>query len=362
MTEPNHNFTIAERLRMPIAIITEQGAIKWKNPAFDVTFGTDATSWLTEASRAVGGERGWLQGFFLPEESEDSRSIDVEIEGRIFRIDKIKDAPEYDAPAVVLWFEDVTQQRQMEQAKSDFTAQIVHDLRGPLSGIQGTLEFVLSQEGSKLDSMYADLLQEAQRESERMMGLINELLDFSKIESGNFVVEKEAVRIAGVLKRAVRSLQQVATRDEIFLMTAHGRDIPQVIGSVEKLTQAVINLVSNSLKFTPKKGLISVGAQIVRNGEVPESIVITVTDSGMGIKPDELKQIWEKYKQSGNKSLRGGGGTGLGLYIVKQIIEAHGGEINVASVEGVGTSMVLKLPVKRTGETGYVTASRASVS
>jgi two-component system, OmpR family, phosphate regulon sensor histidine kinase PhoR len=357
----NHNYQIAEKLRTPIAIVTEQGAIKWKNPAFDATFGTDARDWLNEAARAVGGESGWLQAFFLPDVVDELRSIDVEIEGRVFRIDKIKEVGGYDAPAVALWIEDVTHQREMEQAKSDFTAQIVHDLRGPLSGIQGTLEFVLSQEGSKLDSMYADLLQEAQRESERMMGLINELLDFSKIESGNFVVEKEPVRIAGVLKRAVRSLQQVASRDEIFLMSAHGRDVPQVIGSVEKLTQAVINLVSNSLKFTPKKGLISVGAQIVRNGDVPESIVITVTDSGMGIKASDLAQIWEKYKQSGNKSLRGGGGTGLGLYIVKQIIEAHGGEISVASLEGIGTSMVLKLPVKRTGETGIITASRAIV-
>jgi signal transduction histidine kinase len=180
-----------------------------------------------------------------------------------------------------------------------------------------------------------------------MMGLINEILDFSKIQSGSFLVEKEPVRVAGLLKRAVRSLQSVAARDEVFLLSAHGRDVPQIIGSMEKLTQAVINLISNSLKFTPKKGLISVGAQIVRGGDAPESIVITVTDSGMGIKADELQKIWEKYKQSGNKSLRGGGGTGLGLYIVRQIVEAHGGEVTVASVEGVGTSMVLKLPVRR---------------
>ena len=253
---------------------------------------------------------------------------------------------EGESPAVALAFEDVTREREAEQAKSDFTAQIVHDLRGPLSGIQGTLEFILSAD-TKLDTMYSDLLQEAQRESERMMNLINEILDFSKIKSGNFTVEQEPIRVAGVLKRAVRSLQSVAARDEIFLVSAHGRDVPQIIGSVEKLTQAVINLISNSLKFTPQKGLISVGAQIERKNDLPDAIVITVTDSGMGIKADELRTIWEKYKQSGTKSLRGGGGTGLGLYIVKQIVEAHGGEISVASVEGVGTSMVLRLPVKR---------------
>ena len=335
---------VLDHLSTSIAVATENGAIEYRNRAFMESFGNDADQWIKDAARAVAGERGWLHGFFI--DSDEHRTIDVEHEGRIYRIDRIMTV-DGGAPAVALQFEDVTKQREAEQAKSDFTAQIVHDLRGPLSGIQGTLEFVLSQEGTKIDSLYADLLQEAQRESERMMSLINEILDFSKIQSGSFSVEGEPVRVAGVLKRAVRSLQSVASRDEIFLLSAHGRDIPQIIGSVEKLTQAVINLISNSLKFTPKKGLISVGAQIVRNGDVAESIVVTVTDSGMGIKAEEVDRIFEKYKQSGNKSFRGGGGTGLGLYIVKQIVEAHGGEVSVASIEGVGTSMVLRLPVKR---------------
>jgi two-component system phosphate regulon sensor histidine kinase PhoR len=338
-------ITLLDHLSSSIAAVGEGGAIRYRNRAFDDSFGSDAQQWLKEASRAVAGERGWLQGFFM--EAEEQRTIDVEIEGRVYRIDRIMRMDDDDGPAVALSFEDVTKQREAEQSKSDFTAQIVHDLRGPLSGIQGTLEFVLSQEGNKLDSVYADLLQEAHRESERMMGLINELLDFSKIQSGNFIVETEPVRVAGVLKRAVRSLQSVAARDEIFLLSAHGRDVPQIIGSVEKLTQAVINLISNSLKFTPKKGLISVGAQIVRNGDAPEAIVVTVTDTGMGMRAEEIEKIFEKYKQSKNKSLRGGSGTGLGLYIVKQVVEAHGGEVSVASIEGVGTSMVLRLPVKR---------------
>jgi two-component system, OmpR family, phosphate regulon sensor histidine kinase PhoR len=343
-------LSLLDRLPSCIAVVAENGAIRYRNAAFDDTFGSDAEHWLKEAARAVAGERGWLQGFFL--EADEHRTIDVEIEGRIYRIDRImqlhpEDGDEQDGTGLALSFEDVTTQREAEQAKSDFTAQIVHDLRGPLSGIQGTLEFVLSQEGTKLDSIYSDLLQEAQRESERMMSLVNEILDFSKIQSGNFAVENEPIRVAGVLKRAVRSLQTVAARDEVFLLSAHGRDVPQIIGSVEKLTQAVINLISNSLKFTPKKGLISVGAQIVRNGDAPDAIVVTVTDSGMGIRAEELEKIFEKYKQSGTKSLRGGGGTGLGLYIVKQIVEAHGGDVSVASIEGVGTSMVLRLPVKR---------------
>lgn len=338
-------LSLLDQLPSAIAVIAQNGEIRYRNQAFKNIFGADAESWLREASRSVAGERGWLQGFFL--EGDENRTIDVEFDGRIYRIDRIRIIEQDGEPAAALSFEDVTRQREAEQAKSDFTAQIVHDLRGPLSGIQGTLEFVLAQEGTKLESLNADLLQEAYRETERMMSLINEILDFSKIQSGNFVVESEPVRIAGVLKRAVRSLQSVAGRDEIFLLSAHGRDVPQIIGSVEKLTQAVINLISNSLKFTPKQGLISVGAQIVRNGDAPEAIVITVTDTGMGIRAEDLEKIFEKYKQTGKKSLRGGGGTGLGLYIVKQIVEAHGGDVSVASIEGVGTSMVLRLPVKR---------------
>jgi signal transduction histidine kinase len=335
---------LLDQLPVAIAVVSETGNIEYQNAEFTDKFGKEV-NWLRDAARAVAGERGWLQGFFM--DGSDQRTIDVEVDGRIYRVDKIINVADGAGPGVALSFEDVTQQRQAEQAKSDFTAQIVHDLRGPLSGIQGTLEFVLSQEGTKLDSMYADLLNEAYRETERMMNLINEILDFSKIQSGNFVVEKEEVRVAGLLKRAIRSLQSVAARDEIFLLSAHGRDVPQITGSVEKLTQAIINLISNSLKFTPKKGLISVGAQIVRAGDTPDAIVITVTDSGLGIKAGDLQKLFEKYKQTGNKSFRGGGGTGLGLYIVKQIVEAHGGEVTVASIEGVGTSMVLKLPVKR---------------
>ncbi len=334
---------LLDKIPVAMAVLTDTGNIQYRNEAFTEAFGSDG-NWLKDAARTVAGERGWLQGFFVA--GSDQRTIDVEVGGRIYRTDKIMSIEQAE-PAVALSFEDVTAQRQAEQAKSDFTAQIVHDLRGPLSGIQGTLEFVLAQEGTKLDSMYTDLLMEAQRESERMMNLINEILDFSKIQSGSFTVEKEEVRVAGLLKRAIRSLQSVASRDEIVLVSAHGRDVPQLVGSAEKLTQAIINLISNSLKFTPKKGLISVGAQILRNGDAPDAIVITVTDSGMGIKPEDINKLFGKYKQTGSKSLRGGGGTGLGLYIVKQIVEAHGGEVTVASVEGVGTSMVLKLPVRR---------------
>jgi len=340
-------LSLLDSIYMAIAVVHETGAIKFSNKAFQSTFGAQAEDWMKSGARTVGGERGWLQSFFVGR--GENRSIDVEFSGRTYRVDSVP----VDEPVegtVALAFDDVTAQREAEQRKSDFTSMIVHDLRGPLSGIQGTLDFILGAEGAsttRLDPLHEELLREAHNESERMMSLINELLDFSKIQSGNFQVESEPVRLAGILKRSVRSLQSVAQRDSVFLLSAHGSDIPTMSGSPEKLTQAVINLISNSLKFTPKKGVISISAQMLRSADGPESIVVTVTDSGIGIKPEELSNVFEKYKQSGNKSFRGGGGTGLGLYIVKQVIEAHGGAVEIASIPGVGTSMVLRLPIKR---------------
>ncbi|MGH9456663.1 MAG: sensor histidine kinase [Thermoanaerobaculia bacterium] len=336
-------YPLLDNLSVAIAVVRDDGSIRYRNRTFTDIFGEGADEWMERNARAVGGERGWLQAFFV--DTARSHSIDLEHNGRIYRIERIPNTGgEHEVP---LTFEDVTRQREIEQAKSDFTSMIVHDLRGPLSGIQGTLEFVLSQETARLDSLYEELLREASRESERMMSLINELLDFSKIESGNFEIGEDIVPVAALLKRSVHSMQSVAQRENIHLVSAHGIDLPALAGSEEKLTQAIINLISNALKFTPKKGVISVGSQVLRDQDGPRAVAVTITDSGMGIKAEEMEQLFEKYKQTKNKSLRGGGGTGLGLYIVKQIVEAHGGQVRIASIEGVGTSMILEIPVRR---------------
>lgn len=339
-----HATSLLDNLSIPIAIVKEDGSLEYKNRVFDETFGTEAAQWISKAAKTnVSGERGWLMAFFADPDMTDP--IETEFNERTYSIQRL--AVPFDGPQVALTFDDITRQREMEQAKSDFTSMIVHDLRGPLSGIQGTLDFILSSEDTRIDPMHEELLHEASRESERMMGLINELLDFSKIESGNFEIENDPVYLAGILRRSVKSLQTVATRDNVHLLTGHGSDLPTIHGSAEKLTQAIINLVSNSVKFTPQNGLIVIGGRVEKDASGSDVIVVTVTDTGVGMTPEDLSRLFQKYKQSKSKSIRGGSGTGLGLYIVKQIIEAHGGSVTVSSVHGVGTSMVLTLPVRR---------------
>lgn len=340
-------MNIAERLldsiRSALAVVDDGGTIAYQNRAFSETFGERAVDWISQGARTVGGARGWLQGLFA---ENGTTAADVEFEGRIFRVERIP-AELDDTSLAALTFEDVTSQRNAEQAKSDFTSMIVHDLRGPLSGIQGTLEFITADASSKIDPMHQELLTEAMRESDRLMNLINEILDFSKIESGSFTIGDEAVRVGGVLRISVRSLLSVAQREGLHLLAGHPQELPQIRGSSEKLTQALINLISNALKFTPGGGVISVGAQLVRGGgDGPDSIVMTVTDTGIGIKPEDQARLFAKYEQSSNKSFRGGSGTGLGLYIVRKIVEAHGGLVELSSIPGLGTSMIVRLPVQ----------------
>ncbi|MEO8217149.1 MAG: HAMP domain-containing sensor histidine kinase [Acidobacteriota bacterium] len=331
---------LLDRLQIPITVVTATGVIMYRNRAFDQTFGTEAEGWMRSAATSVAGERGWLYWFFGDGEKH---SAEVEWNGRIYRIEKVMSEP-VDAASVALLIEDVTRQAEAEQAKSDFTSMIVHDLRGPLSGIQATLDFVVQDEDN-FGPMHQDLLKEASLESDRMMNLINEILDFSKIQSGKFTVENEPIRLVPLLKRTALSLQAIAARNEVTLISAYGPDLPIVNGSTEKLTQAMINLLSNSLKFTARGGVIALNAQPFPDDNSPDSVAITVTDTGVGISEEELQKLFSRYEQVSSRSFHGESGTGLGLFIVREIIEAHGGTMEVASIEGIGTSMIIRLPV-----------------
>ena len=334
---------LLDRLHLPIAVVTPTGVVMYRNKPFERVFGNEADSWLRNAALSLGGERGWLNAFFHT--LEENESIEVEYNDRLYRVEHLMSGA-IDPASTALLFEDITSEAEKEQSKSDFTSMIVHDLRGPLSGIQATLDFVLSDR-DKFGPMHEDLLKEALSESGRMMSLINEILDFSRIQAGKYSVEYETVRLAGMLRRAALSLQAVAVRNEVLLVSAHTANLPSIQGSLEKLTQVLINLISNALKFTQKGGMVTVGCHVLPDAHRPESVVITVTDTGIGMSDLELERLFHRYEQTSSRPIRGEAGTGLGLYIVKEIVEAHGGTLEVASVEGVGTSMLAQIPMKQ---------------
>jgi signal transduction histidine kinase len=334
---------ILDNIPQPIVVVTPTGVVMYRNKPFERAFGLEADDWLRNAALSLGGEPGWLKAVF--DTMSEMDAVEVEFNNRLYRVQNILSGA-VDPNSAALMFEDVTREAEKEQSKSDFTSMVVHDLRGPLSGIQATLEFVVS-EAARFSAMHEDLLKEASSESSRMMSLINEILDFSRIQAGKYTVEYEPVRLGGMLKRAALSMQAVAVRNEVLLVSAHSANLPTIQGSLEKLTQSLINLISNALKFTPKGGLVTIGCHVEPDVHRPENVVISVTDTGVGMTDQELEKLFQRYEQTSSKPLRGESGTGLGLYIVKEIVEAHGGTLEVSSVQGVGTSMLARLPVRQ---------------
>lgn len=341
----------------PMVIFSQEGTISEANPAFDRCFsdqcatlpGTNLAQLLFPDDRAKFAE--WLTALHYSG-GDEPPSVEVEKSGKHYRADifLLSGGDRGDAPPLLATvLVDITREKQIEQQKADFTSMIVHDLRGPLTAIMGSMEMVVDAWDDERKDSYRDLLAGGVEEAVRMNGLINELLDIAKIESGKFKISNDRFNIASVVRRAVNSMKNIAEREGIRLEPVIDGQLPNLEGDRDKLTQVLINLLSNSIKFTPRQGLVCVFAEKTEgeNGTAPE-IRITVTDTGSGIDRDQAANLFTRYGQADNQQAATGkkmGGTGLGLYIVKELVEAHGGRIKLASEKGLGTSVVFTLPL-----------------
>jgi len=341
----------------PMVLFDQEGTISEVNPAFSSCFADQCTSFsgtnlaqiLFHNDRARFAE--WLTALHHSG-GDEPPTVEVEKNGKHFRADIFSltcsgngDSPPLLATVLI----DITREKQIEQQKADFTSMIVHDLRGPLSAIMGSMEMVVHKWDGGLKDSYRDLLAGGVEEAVRMNGLINELLDIAKIESGKFTITAGRVNIASVVRRAVNSMKNIADREGIHLEPVIDGQLPGLDGDKDKLTQVLINLLSNAIKFTPAKGLVSVFAEKAAGAEngAPE-IRISVTDTGTGIDRDQAEKLFSRYSQADNQEAAADkkmGSTGLGLYIVKELVEAHGGRITLASEKGLGTSVVFTLPL-----------------
>jgi len=229
------------------------------------------------------------------------------------------------------------------QAKSDFLANTSHELRTPMNGLLGMLDVVLD---SKLTPDQRDQLETAQRCAYSLLTLLNDILDLSKIEAGKLALEKIPFQMRAVLEDCVKSFQAKAHQKNVELEFSISADAPtNVLGDPLRLRQMITNLLSNALKFT-ENGAISVrlsGSVSPANPQLVEA-QIEVSDTGIGIEPDKLSEIFEKFTQANGTITRKYGGTGLGLAIIKQLVEMQGGHVAVKSTVGEGSTFFINLP------------------
>jgi len=231
------------------------------------------------------------------------------------------------------------QLKELDRMKSEFLSTVSHELRAPLHSIGGFMQLLLDDKVEDRATQ-REALETVARQTERLTRLINNLLDVSRMESGWLKLEKGPVQIRDVVREVVAEVRPMAEGRQIALADDTAPELPIVFADHERLAQVIRNLMHNAIKFTPSGGRIVISA-----AESEGNLVISVEDDGAGISGEAMPHLFERFYQADSSDTRRAGGTGLGLYICRQIVIAHGGSIWAESEVGKGSTFHLGVPI-----------------
>lgn len=228
--------------------------------------------------------------------------------------------------------------KEIDKLKSDFLSFMSHELRTPLTSIKEGSTLLLEGIGGEITEKQKKLLTIIRSETDRLIGIVNSLLDLSKMEAGMMTYNYSYADISQLINRAVTELEPISESKNIKLETKIENGLPRLKVDSERMLQVLRNLMGNAVKFTPNGGQVKILASKVEGG-----IEVSISDTGIGIEKENLKTIFDKFQQAAIKSQGPFKGTGLGLAIVKHIIDAHGGKIWVESEPGKGSTFTFVL-------------------
>src|SRR5919199_808229 len=237
------------------------------------------------------------------------------------------------------------QLRELSAMKEEFLALTTHDLRSPLTVISGVINFFTSGRLGDLTPEQRNMVSMMERNTQNLIELVNDLLDASKLESGTLRLDTASIDLRGLAEELRKQMLPLAREKEIALEERIPEDLPLLKADRAKLRRVLVNLVSNALKFTPKGGRVRVTA--AREGGMVRA---SVSDTGVGIPPEDVRDIFDKYAQARSRATRSEKGTGLGLYITRQLVELHGGKIEVRSEVGRGSTFSFTIPTAVTSD------------
>ena len=238
----------------------------------------------------------------------------------------------------LLTIHDLTRLRQIETTRKEFVSNVSHELRSPISSIRAMLETL--EDGAIDDKEVAnDFLKRMQKDVERMTSMVDNLLELSRIESGQEVVNMGPVDLELIVQEAIEIVKRGSGFPESNInMVSEIQSGIRVVAQSNKLSQILVNLLQNSVKFTPNNGLI-----VIRSMVANKQVFVYVEDNGSGIAPEHLPHVFERFYKVDRA--RRDGGSGLGLAIVKHLVQAHGGDVDVTSEEGEGSVFSFTLPL-----------------
>jgi len=266
--------------------------------------------------------------------AKDGRDIDVAMTYSITR------SPDGKSVNAVVNVRDISKSLELENLRETFLSMLGHELQTPLSIIKGYASTLASSDGRWNQEALRRGLNVIEEESDRLNKIVTKLLLASRISAGALVLEKEPVDMASLAGKVVRRFQAV-TRIHVFEID-FGPDFPAVSAEPALMEEVMINLVDNAIKYSPQGGTVAITG--IRSDK---QVKITIADQGIGILPDEREHIFERFYRADSRAARKLQGTGLGLYICKSIIEAHGGKIKVTSHVGKGSQFTFTLPLEK---------------
>jgi PAS domain S-box-containing protein len=252
---------------------------------------------------------------------------------------------------------DFTARKELEQRKAELVSMVSHDLRSPLGAIANYLALLPTGAIGSLNDKGERLTKNAQRSCQRLMALINDLLDLERLESGEMPMEFSTVSINDVLQRSVETLERLA-EDQNVSLRAEETDIT-VHADGNRLIQVMVNLIANAIKYSPPAGIVTCSAS---RATTDGFITVKVCDQGRGIPPHMIGSVFERFKQVEIADATKKGGTGLGLAICKAIVEQHKGTIGVESVEGNGSTFWFTLPANQVEAAALATPDSSIIS
>jgi len=226
------------------------------------------------------------------------------------------------------------------RAKSSFLANMSHELRTPMNAVIGFAEMILDGIYGDTSAEVRDVVGEIQRSGEHLLGLINDVLDITKIESGRMDLHTAEGDLCGCIQAAVSRLEPLARENGIELSIAIDRELPAIVFDSKRISQVLMNLIGNAVKFTPS-GSVRVGAETSA-----DEVNIWVRDTGVGIPEEEQEAIFAEFHQIDGSLARDTQGSGLGLTIARRFVELHGGRIRVDSTAGAGATFTVTLPAR----------------
>ncbi|HEY8600738.1 MAG TPA: PAS domain S-box protein [Thermomicrobiales bacterium] len=249
-------------------------------------------------------------------------------------------------------FRDVTREREADRLKSDFISLVSHELRTPLTSIKGFVDLLLDGEAGAVGDEQREFLEIVSSNADRLVLLINDILDISRIESGRASLSRRSLDLARLIRGVAGSLRSQIEAKALTLTLDLPPDLPAVSGDTDRVQQILSNLLSNAYKYTPRGGTLAIEA--TRQGR---TVRVAIRDSGIGLSPDEQSQVFTKFFRARNRLTQESGGTGLGLPITRSLVEMHGGEMTLSSVPGKGSTFSFTLPLAQEASRPRVAAT-----